>query len=99
MALRLMACAPWPTVTDPPVAPQGPLPPMLVLGTANDPRGPAEGSRRAADALPSARFLSWQGAGTGAYPRTPCVNDAVGRLLVDGVGSTDGVERSLLCPP
>lgn len=100
MALRLLACAPWPTVTEaPPRAAVGPLPPVLVLGTEHDPRGPSEGSRRAAEALPSGRFLSWQGSGTGAYPRTPCVNEAVGRLLVDGVPPAGDMERSLLCPP
>lgn len=100
LALRLLACAPWPTVTSPTRAPaRGVLPPVLVLGTAHDPRGPLEGSRRAAEVLPSGRFLSWQGAGTGAYPRTACVTDAVDRLLVDGVPPAGDVERSLLCPP
>lgn len=99
-ALRLLACAPWPAVPaqPPPTAVPG-LPPVLVLGTANDPRGPLEGSRRAAQTLPTGRFLSWQGAGTGAYPRTTCVNDAVGRFLVDGVAPSGDIERSLLCPP
>lgn len=99
MALRLLACGPWPTVADPPVVPAGPLPPVLVLGTVHDPRGPAEGSRRVAESLPSGRFLSWQGSGTGAWPRTPCVNDAVGRLLVDGMPPEGDLARSLLCPP
>ncbi|MGQ0576873.1 MAG: alpha/beta fold hydrolase [Pseudonocardia sp.] len=98
MAVRLLACAPWPVVADP-APPAAALPPVLVLGTAHDPRGPLEGSRRAADTLPSGRFLSWQGSGSGAYPRTACVNDAVGRLLVDGVPPAGDAERSLLCPP
>lgn len=99
-AMQLLACAPWPTVTpvDPRTGP-GSLPPVLVLGTASDPRGPLEGSRRAAESLATGRFLSWQGAGTGAYPRTTCVNDAVGRLLVDGIPPEGDIERSLLCPP
>jgi hypothetical protein len=66
-----------------------------VIGTAHDPRGPLDGSRRLAAALPGALFLSWQGAGTGAYPRTPCVTDAVETLLVDGALPADGT----LCPP
>lgn len=99
LALRLLACAPWPTVADSAAATAPGLPPVLVLGTAHDPRGPLEGSRRAAEALPSGHFLSWQGAGTGAYPRTACVNNAVGRLLVDGIPPTGDIERSLLCPP
>lgn len=96
LALGLLACAPWPA-TGPatgPTAPAG-LPPVLVIGTAADPRAPQEESRRVADALPDAAFLSWQGAGTGAYPRTPCVVAAVDGLLVDGVAPTGGI----LCPP
>ena len=45
--------------------------------------------------LPGALFLSWQGAGTGAYPRTPCVTAAVDAVLVDGAPPLNGT----LCPP
>ncbi len=96
MALGLLACAPWPAITS--VAPFGPAneaPPILVIGTARDPRSPLEGSRRAADGLATAQFLSWQGSGTGAYPRTPCVTAAVGELLVSGTAPRGGT----LCPP
>ena len=71
------------------------LPPVLVIGTAHDPRGPLENSRRVADETPGALFLSWQGAGTGAYPRTPCVTAAVDTVLVEGTIPLDGT----LCPP
>ena len=37
---------------------------ILVIGTAADPRGALDGSRRTADSLATARFISWQGAGT-----------------------------------
>jgi pimeloyl-ACP methyl ester carboxylesterase len=96
MAQRLLACGPWPTTaTSPPPDPGTALPPVLVIGTARDPRGPLEGSRRLAGTTPGALFLSWQGAGTGAYPRTSCVTGAVNALLVDGTTPVDGT----LCPP
>lgn len=96
LALRLLACAPWPTGGTP--ATRGTAdgaPPILVLGTANDPRGPIDGSRRTAESLASARFVTWQGSGSGAYPRTPCVATAVDAALLDGVTPEDDV----LCPP
>ena len=96
VAQRLLACGPWPPTSGPPPPdPPGALPPILVIGTAHDPRGPLEGSRRLAATTPAALFLSWQGAGTGAYPRTPCVTTAVDGLLVDGVPPPNGT----LCPP
>lgn len=95
-ALRLLACAPW--STGGPTSTAGSAdgtPPILVVGAAADPRAPLEGSRRAADGLAAARFLSWQGAGTGAYPRSACVNNIVDPMLLDGVVPQSGT----LCPP
>lgn len=95
-ALGLVDCAPWPTGGPiPAAASAGGAPPMLVLGTAGDPRDPLDGSRRASDALPGARFLSWQGTGTGAYPRTPCVVAVVDAMLVNATVPQAGT----LCPP
>jgi pimeloyl-ACP methyl ester carboxylesterase len=95
-AQRLLACGPWPTAGAAAVPdPGAQLPPVLVIGTAHDPRGPLENSRRVADETPGALFLSWQGAGTGAYPRTPCVTAAVDTVLVEGTIPLDGT----LCPP
>ncbi len=95
-ALGLLDCAPWPTGGPTPAATSAAgAPPVLVLGTAADPRDPFDGSRRASDALPTARFLSWQGPGTGAYPRTPCVTGVVDAMLLDGVVPQAGT----LCPP
>jgi pimeloyl-ACP methyl ester carboxylesterase len=96
MALHLLACAPWPTGGPPP--PAGPAegaPPILVIGAAGDPRNPADGARSTADSLASGRFLNWQGAGTGAYPRTACVRSAVDADLIDGVIP----QPEVLCPP
>jgi pimeloyl-ACP methyl ester carboxylesterase len=96
LAMRLVACAPWPTSGPPNLTGHAEgAPPILVLGTAADPAGALDGSRRAAEDLATARFLSWQGAGTGAYPRTPCVTGVVDAMLVDGAVPASGV----LCPP
>jgi pimeloyl-ACP methyl ester carboxylesterase len=96
LALRLLACAPWPTGREAPISGQAETaPPILVIGTAADPRGALDGSRRTADSLATARFVSWQGAGTGAYPRTPCVSGVVDAMLLDGVLPDSGT----LCPP
>jgi pimeloyl-ACP methyl ester carboxylesterase len=95
-AARLLVCAPWPVPSE--RAPSGPAasaPPLLVLGTATDPRTPLDGAQRAAASLSTARFVSWQGSGHGAYPRTPCVADAVHALLIDGTPPGANV----LCPP
>jgi pimeloyl-ACP methyl ester carboxylesterase len=95
-AMRLLACAPWPPGA--PAATGGRAegaPPFVVLATAADPRSPLDGARRAAESLAPARLLTWQGAGTGAYPRTPCVRSAVDAMLVDGVIPQPGT----LCPP
>lgn len=96
LALGLLACAPWPAGGAPAVSPAAAtLPPVLVVGTVADPRHPAEGARRVADRLPTSAFVTWQGAGTGAYPHTPCVRAAVESLLVDGWLPASGT----LCPP
>jgi pimeloyl-ACP methyl ester carboxylesterase len=95
IALERLACAPWPAGAGP--GPQTPtaLPPVLVIGSAADPRAPQDGAQRVADALPTGLFVSWRGAGTGAYPRTPCVSAAVDALLVDGTVPA----TAALCPP
>ncbi len=97
LALRLLACAPWP-VAERPQRPSGgtaDLPPILVIGTATDPRSPQDGARRIAEELPTARLLVWAGSGSGAYPRTPCVRDTVDLMLVAGTPPPNGT----LCPP
>lgn len=95
-ALRLAACAPWPTGGGgTAVGPADGAPPILVIGTAADPRGSLDGARRAAESLSSATFLSWLGAGTGAYPRTPCVTSVVDAMLLDG----SVPQPDTLCPP
>ena len=55
-------------------------PPSLVVGTRGDPVTPLAGSERVTTQLGSATLVTWLGAGHGAYPATPCIRDAVGRL-------------------
>lgn len=92
----LLTCAPWPSpAAAPPPDPAAGTPPILVLGTAADPRSPLTGSREAAESLAEALFVQWQGAGNGAYPRSPCVTELVTAMLVDGEPPTSGT----VCPP
>jgi pimeloyl-ACP methyl ester carboxylesterase len=96
LAVRLAACAPWPTGGPSPAAGRADgAPPILVIGSAADPRSSLEGARRDAESLATASFLSWLGAGTGAYPRTPCVTTAVDAMLLRGTVPQSGT----LCPP
>ncbi|TCK24915.1 alpha/beta fold hydrolase [Pseudonocardia endophytica] len=96
-AQQLVTCAPWPAPAPSPAA--GPLPadapPVLVLGTTHDPRAPLTGAQRLAELTGAGRLVRWEGSGTGAYPRTPCVSGAVDRALVDGVAPAQDV----VCPP
>jgi pimeloyl-ACP methyl ester carboxylesterase len=95
-AADLVACAPWPTGGTGPQAPAPPdLPPLTVIGSAAGPRAPMDAARAVAQSLPSAVFLGWQGAATGAFPRTQCVSSVVDNMLVDGKLP----DPSTLCPP
>jgi pimeloyl-ACP methyl ester carboxylesterase len=96
LAQRMVRCTPWPVPGDvamPGAAPTAP--PMLVLGSAIDARGVLDGTKRAAAALHTTQFVSWQGTGHGSYPRTGCVSDVVQGFLLDGVVP----QSSVLCPP
>lgn len=95
-AQRLLACGPWPASTGAPTLTALPAdtPPVLVLGTAADPRAPQDGSRRVAQLLGRSSFVGWQGAGQGAYPRNACVTALVEQVLVAGSIPRDGT----VCP-
>ncbi len=96
VAADLVACAPWPTGGGRALAPvPADLPPLVVIGTAAGPRSSMDAARAVAQSLPSAVFIGWQGAATGAFPRTQCVNSLVDNLLVDG----QLPDASTLCPP
>jgi pimeloyl-ACP methyl ester carboxylesterase len=79
-------CSVWPV---PPVGTPGPLqgagaPPIVVIGTSNDPATPLKWARSLADQLESARLVVFEGEGHTAYQRgSSCVDEIVDRYLVD----------------
>jgi pimeloyl-ACP methyl ester carboxylesterase len=82
-----LTCADWP-------APQQPLtplqgyggPPMLILGTTNDPATPYQNSVALAGRLPGSVLLTHRGDGHTVYTDgVRCVDDAVNRYLLDAV--------------
>ncbi|RSM35197.1 alpha/beta hydrolase [Amycolatopsis balhimycina DSM 5908] len=95
IAQQLAWCGPWPVRTEP-LPPSGApgTPPILVTATAADPVTPQVGSTRAADQMPSAVTITWQGAGHGALGISPCVTEAARAFLLDGKIPADGT----LCP-
>jgi len=96
LAASLLACAPWPAGPGLPAPGAVPgAPPLLVLAAAHDPRAGADSVRRAAAGLATARLVSWQGTGTGSYPRTPCISGVVDRMLVQG----QLPQANTVCPP
>ena len=58
-------------------------PPVLVIGTVNDPATPYASAKVLARTLASGRLLTWQGEGHTAYPKTTCVTAAVDAYLVN----------------
>ncbi|MEV4142480.1 alpha/beta hydrolase [Amycolatopsis sp. NPDC049691] len=95
VAQQLAWCGPWPVRTEPlPPAGATGAPPILVAATAADPVTPQVGSTRAADQMPTAVTITWQGAGHGAVGTSPCVTEAARAFLVDGKVPADGT----LCP-
>ncbi|HWD06751.1 MAG TPA: alpha/beta hydrolase [Amycolatopsis sp.] len=95
VAQELAWCGPWPVRREPlPAAGAPGAPPILVAATAADPVTPAVGTTRAADQMPSAVTITWQGSGHGAVGQSPCVTAAAQAFLIDGKVPTDGT----LCP-
>jgi pimeloyl-ACP methyl ester carboxylesterase len=80
-----LTCADWP-------APQQPLtplenyvgPPMLILGTTDDPATPYQNSVALAQRLPGSALLTYRGDGHTVYTNgVPCIDDAVNRYLLE----------------
>ncbi|MEJ2886880.1 alpha/beta hydrolase [Actinomycetospora aeridis] len=90
-----LLCSSWPVPTDLPPPSSATGPPSLVLGTRGDPLTPLPGSERLVGQLGSASLVTWLGAGHGAFPATPCVQNAVAGYLRDGVLPQQGT----VCPP
>ncbi|HKE63859.1 MAG TPA: alpha/beta hydrolase, partial [Micromonosporaceae bacterium] len=84
-ALGLLSCAKgeWPGGDDPyPVGPAKGAPPILVVGTKNDPATPYEGTAKLANMLGVGEVLTWDGDGHTAYPQTACITSAVDNYLL-----------------
>ncbi|PXY28200.1 alpha/beta hydrolase [Prauserella muralis] len=94
LAQELAWCSPWPSRREPVPQLGAPgAPPILVISTAVDPVTPERGTIRAAERLPSAVRVAWQGTGHGALG-SPCVAQATQAFLVNGTVPRDGT----LCP-
>lgn len=94
LAQHLVWCSPWPSrQEDKPALGSPEAPPLLVVSTATDPLTPEKGTVRAAEQIPSAVRVAWQGAGHGALG-SPCVGAEITAFLVDGEVPRDGT----LCP-
>jgi len=89
-------CSSWPA----PDQPLGRLtaegaPPIMVIGSVNDPLHPYPGVQSLAAQLASGVLLSWQSGADGAYPANDCVTKSVDDYLLHGTVPSLGV----LCPP
>ncbi len=83
LALGLIGCQQWAAPRQPPPAVKAAgAPPLLVVGTVNDPATPYASAKVLARTLATGRLLTWRGEGHTAYPKTPCVTAAVNAYLV-----------------
>ncbi|HEY2673371.1 MAG TPA: alpha/beta hydrolase [Rugosimonospora sp.] len=84
MALGLISCAVWPAKRDPyPTGKAVGAPPIVVIGTTNDPATPYEQTAKLAGMLGVGQVLTWQGEGHTAYPQTECIRQAVDGYLTN----------------
>lgn len=89
-----LVCSDWPV---PPVAQEFDLhavgaPPIVVIGTTNDPATPYAWAQALADTFDSGVLVTYDGEGHTAYARSnDCILDAVDDFLVDGVVPADGL--------
>ncbi|HEX5096331.1 MAG TPA: alpha/beta hydrolase, partial [Acidimicrobiia bacterium] len=88
-------CSLWPVpaeLTPGPVTAAG-APPIVVIGTSNDPATPLEWAESLADELQSGHLITFQGEGHTAYAQgNGCVDDAVDDYLVDLQVPEDGLK-------
>jgi pimeloyl-ACP methyl ester carboxylesterase len=87
-------CALWPVPAEgqPAALHAAGAPPIVVLGTTNDPATPLKWARALSSQLDSAHLVVYRGEGHTAYARgDKCVDSAVDRYLVDLVPPADGL--------
>jgi pimeloyl-ACP methyl ester carboxylesterase len=84
LATGMLSCSVWQSQRDPyPVGPAKGAPPILVVGTRNDPATPYEQTAKLAGMLGTGVVLTWEGEGHTAYPETRCINNAVDSYLIN----------------
>jgi pimeloyl-ACP methyl ester carboxylesterase len=84
LAMGMLTCTLWPPARDPyPVGRASGAPPILVVGTKNDPATPYEQTQKLADMLGVGVVLTWDGEGHTAYPETHCIVTAVDNYLIN----------------
>ena len=91
-----LACTYWPVPADRKPAPVNAsgAPPIVVIGTTNDPATPLSGAVALAEQLPDGRLLVYEGEGHTAYGRSECVDDAVDEYLLTLTPPDDGTRCS-----
>lgn len=95
VAAGLLTCGVWQATRHPlPQRDAAGAAPILVVGTVGDPATPYEGAEVMADNLESGVLLTWEGEGHTAFPKTPCITDAVVSYLVDLTVPAEGTR----CP-
>ena len=96
-----LACAYWPASPDPVSAPKAAgAPPIIVIGTTNDPATPYEWSVAMSKQLQSGVLLTHRGEGHTVYAQgDSCVDKAVNTYLLDLVAPTAGTSCGNGAPP
>jgi len=94
-ATGLLTCLAWPATRDPyPTGKAAGAPPIVVVGTRNDPATPYAQTQKLADMLGNSTVLTWEGDGHTAYPQTSCIRAAVDAYLI----SLEVPPRWTTCP-
>jgi pimeloyl-ACP methyl ester carboxylesterase len=96
MAIGMVTCSVWAPKRDHfPTGKAVGAPPIVVVGTINDPATPYEQTAKLAEMLGVGHVLTWEGEGHTAYPQTTCIRAAVDAYLINLTVPPDG----LRCPP
>src|SRR4029453_10144669 len=95
LATGMLTCTLWPPQRDPyPIGPAKGAPPIVVVGTKNDPATPYEQTAKLAEMLGVGVVLTWDGDGHTAYPETRCITKNVNDFLINLVVAPPGRGRS-----
>ncbi len=84
LATGLLSCALWPAKRDPyPTGQAKGAPPIVVVGTTNDPATPYAQTAKLANMLGNSTVVTWEGQGHTAYPQTSCIRNTIDAYLID----------------